>query len=284
MTNGQSEKKLDKLIRMALHEDVGAGDITSELTVPEDSRCTATLRAKQDGILSGISLFRRIFDHVEADIEDWQAADDASTFENKQVVARFKGLTRGVLTGERTALNFLQHLSGIATTTAMYVKATGEYQPRICDTRKTTPLLRDLEKAAVRDGGGYNHRHGLSDGILIKENHVQAAGGIGRAVALAKAGAHHLMNVEIEVRDLDECAQATDAGARVIMLDNMSLDDMATAVASGKDKGILFEASGNVTLARVGEIAVTGVHIISVGAITHSANAADLSLTITIDS
>lgn len=276
-------KHLDKLIQLSLREDVGSGDITSELTVPEESRCTATLTAKQDGVLSGIGPFRRVFDHVDADIQEWASSEDGSRFETGQVVAEFSGLTRGVLIGERTALNFLQHLSGVATCTAEYVDALGDHKTRICDTRKTTPMLRDLEKAAVVHGGGHNHRRALFDGVLIKENHIQAAGGIAQAVGLAQHGVHHLMKIEIEVRNLDECAQAVAAGAQVIMLDNMSLEDMSTAIESSRDKGILFEASGNVTLARVPEIAATGVDIISVGAITHSAPSADLSLTITAE-
>ena len=154
---------------------------------------------------------------------------------------------------------------------------------RICDTRKTTPLLRDLEKAAVRDGGGWNHRHALYDGILIKENHICAAGGITVAIEKAQRGSHHLMNIEVEVTNLDECQQAIDAGAGVIMLDNMSNEDLSTAVKNGAGSGIKFEASGNVNKSTVRDIAATGVDIISVGAITHSAPSADLSLTITID-
>jgi nicotinate-nucleotide pyrophosphorylase (carboxylating) len=276
-------KKLGRLLRNALKEDVGAGDITTELTVSSDSRCHATLRAKQDGVLSGMKVFRSVFDIVEAKVSGWAGKSDGEEFASGEVLATFSSLTRATLTGERTALNFLQHLSGIATETAAYVFLVDGSAVRICDTRKTSPLLRDLEKAAVRDGGGWNHRHGLHDGILIKENHVQAAGGIGAALEKAQRGSHHLMNIEIEVRNLDECREAIDAGAGVIMLDNMSIEDISRAVKLGENGKVQFEASGNVNRSTAREIAATGVDIISVGAITHSAPAADLSLTIEID-
>lgn len=276
-------KKTHDLIEQALEEDIGGRDITTELTVPVDSMCTTTLTAKQDGVLSGIEIYRCVFDYTKAEIEDWNAMEDGVAFKTGDVIASFRGLTRATLTGERTGLNFLQHLSGIATETEKYVSAVHENPVRICDTRKTTPLLRDLEKLAVRHGGGWNHRQALYDGILIKENHIQAAGGITPAVSQSQDGSHHLLNIEVEVTNLAECQEAIDAGAGVIMLDNMSLDDMTEAVALGRGHSITFEASGNVNLNTVADIAATGIDIISVGAITHSAPAADLSLTISID-
>ncbi len=275
-------KKTHDLISQALKEDIGGRDITSELTVPEQSTCTAILKAKQDGVLSGVDIYRSVFDHVEAEAKDWQSMADGETFTNGDVVATFTGLTRATLTGERTALNFLQHLSGIATETAKYVAAVHENPVRICDTRKTTPLLRDLEKVAVRHGGGWNHRQALYDGILIKENHIQAAGGIQLAVSQAHDGSHHLLNIEVEVTNLAECQEAIAAGAGVIMLDNMSLDDMRQAVEMGRDTSVTFEASGNVNLSTVAGIAATGIDIVSVGSITHSAPSVDFSLTIEI--
>jgi nicotinate-nucleotide pyrophosphorylase (carboxylating) len=188
-----------------------------------------------------------------------------------------------VLTAERTALNFVQRLSGVATVTACYVAAVEGLNCQICDTRKTTPLLRHLEKEAVGHGGGANHRYNLADGILIKENHIAAAGGIATAIARARAGAHHLMRVEIEVTNLAELGQALEAGADVVMLDNMDNATMAEAVRINQsDNGgrILLEASGNVNLERVRAMAETGVNLISVGALTHSAPAIDLSLLI----
>jgi len=275
-------KKTHDLISQALKEDIGGRDITTELTVPEQSTCTAILKAKQDGVLSGVDIYRSVFDHVEAEAKDWQSMADGEAFFNGDVMASFTGLTRAILTGERTALNFLQHLSGIATETAKYVAAVHENAVRICDTRKTTPLLRDLEKVAVRHGGGWNHRQALFDGILIKENHIKAAGGIQQAFSQAHDGSHHLLNIEVEVTNLAECQEAIEAGAGVIMLDNMSLDDMRQAVEMGRDTSVTFEASGNVNLSTVVGIAATGIDIVSVGSITHSAPSVDFSLTIEI--
>lgn len=279
----QSDKILLRLIRSALREDIGSHDLTTELTVPEESRCTATLTAKQNGVLSGIDIFRAAFDLLEAEITDWTCKQDGVEFADGDILATFSARTRPTLTGERTALNFLQHLSGVATETAAYVTLVRDHEVRVCDTRKTTPLLRDLEKAAVRDGGGYNHRHALYDGILIKENHIRAAGGISNALEAAQKGAHHLMNIEIEVTNLKECAEAIEAKAGVIMLDNMSNEEMAQAVTLGDGKPVQFEASGNVDRSTIQGIAATGVNIISIGAITHSVSAADLSLTIAIN-
>ena len=275
-------KKIQNLIELALKEDIGGRDLTTELTVSENSTCTATLTAKQDGVLSGIEVYRCVFDHMDAQMTDWQSMEDSETIVSGDIVASFNGLTRATLTGERTALNFLQHLSGIATETSKYVAAVHENPVRICDTRKTTPMLRDLEKVAVRHGGGWNHRQALYDGILIKENHIQAAGSITEAVQLAHDGSHHLLNIEVEVTDLAECQEALDAGAGVIMLDNMSLDDMRQAVELGRGHSVSFEASGNVNLNTVADIAATGIDIVSVGSITHSAPSVDFSLTIGI--
>lgn len=284
MSQDRTDRRTRKLIDMALREDIGMRDLTTELTVDPASTCAVRLVAKQSGVLSGICLFRTIFDHISAEMRDWESPEDGETFDEGQTIATFSGLTGPVLTGERTALNFLQHLSGVASVTRQFVDAVRGHEVRICDTRKTTPMMRDLEKAAVRHGGGHNHRHALYDGILIKENHIRAAGGITAAVTKAQSAAHHLMNIEIEVTNLAECEEAITAGARVIMLDNMSLDEMRTAVESGNDRGIIFEASGNMTLDRVADVAATGVNVISVGALTHSAPAADISLQIDIQS
>ena len=275
-----TDAQLKRFILRCLREDVGLRDITTELTVPADSRCQAKLVAKGDGVLSGMRPFQMVFDCVEADIETWVSKPDGTKFFAGDVLAQFDGLSRAILTGERTAMNFAQRLSGVASLTARFVEAVKDSDARICDTRKTTPGLRDLEKAAVGHGGGRNHRHALYDGILIKDNHIAAAGGVRKAVEAAKRGAHHLLKIEVEVTDLDECREAIEAGADVILLDNMNLEDMAAAVAMGAKERILFEASGNVTLESVGAIAETGVHIISSGALTHSAPAADLSLRI----
>jgi len=270
---------VEETVAAALAEDIGHGDLTSRSLVPADATCVATLYAKEAGVLSGISVYRAAFRQTGANPTAWEAMADGEAFAAGDVVAQFTGLTRSVLSAERTALNFVQRLSGIATLTRRFVDALGGVPCRVCDTRKTTPLLRFLEKDAVRHGGGANHRFNLTDGILIKENHVAAAGGIAAAIERARAGAHHLMRVEVEVTDLAELAVALEAGADVIMLDNMDLETMAEAVGINSGKAVL-EASGNVTLDRIRAIAETGVDFISCGALTHSAPAVDLSLLI----
>ncbi|MBI1321284.1 MAG: carboxylating nicotinate-nucleotide diphosphorylase [Candidatus Hydrogenedens sp.] len=275
-------QEIERLAALALSEDVGQEDLTTEATVPDDLRCDVRLVAKQDGVLSGIDLFQATLRLAGADIEDWNARFDGERFLNGEVIATFNGRARGVLTGERTALNFLQHMCGIATLTAAFVEQLDGLACRIADTRKTMPLLRRIEKQAVVDGGGVNHRYNLATGILIKENHIAAAGGIQEALLRARQSASHLMRVEIEVTSLDELQQALEGGAEVVLLDNMDLDTMSAAVAFTRANypGVLIEASGNASLDRVRGMAETGVDLISVGALTHSATAIDLSLLI----
>jgi len=273
-------KDLRRLISEALEEDIGQEDITTNRTVPADARCRVRLWAKQDGILSGIEAFRMVFDRLKADISQWDSLGNGDRFADGDDLATFEGGARPVLTAERTAMNIVRHLSGIATLTAKYVEAVDGLSCKICDTRKTMPLLRRLEKEAVVHGGGTNHRHTLFNGVLIKENHIAMAGGIHKAVESATAGAHHLMKIEVEVTNLHEFEEAVTAGADAIMLDNMSLEDMGEAVERAKGKKILIEASGNASLDNLRAIAETGVHLISVGALTHSAPAIDLSLII----
>lgn len=273
-------KPLRRLVAAALKEDIGVEDITTNRTVPEDLRCRARLVAKQDGVLSGIEPFCLSFEIVEADVDEWESLSDGDRFDKGEVVASFQGLTRAVLTAERVAMNFVQHLSGVATLTSRFVAAIDGLNVRICDTRKTTPLLRELEKKAVVHGGGSNHRHNLFNGILVKENHITAAGGIAEAMKRVSAGAHHLMRVEIEARNLDEFQQAMAAGADAILLDNMDLGDMKRAVEIARGSKVLLEASGNASLENVRALAETGVDLISVGALTHSAPVVDLSLLI----
>ena len=268
----------EHLVKMALDEDIGQEDITTTRTVPADGRCRVRLVAKESGVLSGIEVFRLVFDAMNADISDWDSLSDSDRFSRGDDIATFSGNTRGVLTGERTAMNFVQHLSGVATLTAKYVTAVEGLNVTICDTRKTTPLLRRLEKRAVVHGGGKNHRHTLFNGIVIKENHIAAAGGIRQAVQSATGGAHHLMKIEVEVTNLKEFGEALEAGADAIMLDNMSLDEMRKAVKKARGKRVVIEASGNATLERVRSMAETGVNVISVGALTHSAPCVDMSL------
>ncbi|MCX5769517.1 MAG: carboxylating nicotinate-nucleotide diphosphorylase [Candidatus Hydrogenedentes bacterium] len=266
------------LVKMALEEDIGQEDITTTRTVPADSRCRGRLVAKESGVLSGIEVFRLVFAAMNADISDWDSLSDADRFSCGDDIATFSGNTRGVLTGERTAMNFVQHLSGVATLTSKYVAAVEGLNVLICDTRKTTPLLRRLEKRAVVHGGGKNHRHTLFNGIVIKENHIAAAGSIRQAVQSATGGAHHLMKIEVEVTNLNEFEEALQAGADAIMLDNMSLEEMRKAVKKARGKRVVIEASGNATLDRVRTMAETGVDVISVGALTHSAPCVDMSL------
>jgi nicotinate-nucleotide pyrophosphorylase (carboxylating) len=271
----------EDLVKMALEEDIGQEDITTTRTVPADVRCRGRLVAKENGVLSGIEVFRLVFDAMDADISDWDSLSDSDRFSRGDDIATFSGNTRGVLTGERTAMNFVQHLSGVATLTAKYVTAVEGLDVVICDTRKTTPLLRRLEKRAVVHGGGKNHRHTLFNGIVIKENHIAAAGGIMQAVRSASGGAHHLMKIEVEVTNLKEFEEALEAGADAIMLDNMSLEEMRKAVkkARGNRRAhAVIEASGNATLDRARSMAETGVNVISVGALTHSAPCVDMSL------
>ncbi|HIJ73144.1 MAG TPA: carboxylating nicotinate-nucleotide diphosphorylase [Candidatus Hydrogenedentes bacterium] len=273
-------KSLRRLVREALTEDIGQEDITTNRTVPDNARCEVRLVAKENGVLSGIEVFRMVFECQRASIAGWGAIPDGQRFSRGDEIATFKGNTRAVLTGERTAMNFIQHLAGVATLTAKYVEAVKGLPVKICDTRKTTPLIRRLEKQAVADGGGVNHRHNLFNGVVIKENHIVAAGGIANAVKRAWEGTHHLMKIEVEVTSLDEFDQALEAGADAIMLDNMSLDEMRDAVNRANGKKVVIEASGNMNLGHIRKVAETGVNVISVGALTHSAPVVDLSLLI----
>ena len=274
------QTNLEALVRACLEEDIGQRDITTEATVPADARCEARLIAKQSGVLSGMEPFELSFEELDADIEDWDARPDGDSFQEGDLLARFKGHTRPVLTAERTAMNFVQHLSGVATLTSRFVAELDGLDCRICNTRKTTPMLRYLEKAAVVHGGGVDHRYNLFNGILIKENHITAAGSIRDAIYKASHGTHHLMRVAVEVTDLDEFDHAIEGGADVIILDNMSLDDMREAVRRGEGHRVFLEGSGNATLDRVRAMAETGVRFISVGALTHSAPIVDMTLLI----
>ena len=273
-------------VRTALDEDVGPGDVTTEATVPERAYGRAVVRAKAPGVLAGVDAARATFALVDGTVTYRGLADGAS-LEPGTVVAELEGAARSLLVGERTALNFLQRLSGIATVTRRFVEAAAGTRARILDTRKTTPGLRMLEKAAVRAGGGENHRVGLYDMVLIKENHITVAGGIEAAVTGARAHAPAGMEIEVEVRDLDELATALRCAPDRILLDNMATALMAEAVrrrdASDTGRATKLEASGNMSLERVAEVAASGVDYISVGALTHSAPALDLSMLIEVE-
>jgi nicotinate-nucleotide pyrophosphorylase (carboxylating) len=277
-------KTLKPLIKQALKEDLGTGDITSQFTVPEDAGGLALVLAKQDGVLAGIEVCRQVFLAVDPAIKADVQIKDGENVELGQVVLAIQGKTRSILAAERTALNFLQHLSGIATLTARYVEAVKGTRARILDTRKTTPGLRALEKYAVACGGGQNHRMGLWDMVLIKDNHIEAAGGVADAIRKVMGADHGKMRIEVEVQNLAQLEEAVAEEPDVIMLDNMKPERMAEACRlafshPARDRGKLkLEASGNVGLENVRSIAECGVDYISVGAITHSAPALDFSL------
>lgn len=264
-----------RLIALALEEDLGPGDVTSAF-VPEGS-ARAKVLAKSPLVLAGTEAFIEVFRQVSTAVTVEFLARDGDAVPAGTVVGRVEGGHRELLTGERCALNLLQRLSGVATMARAAADAVRGTKARVADTRKTTPGLRALEKAAVRAGGATNHRFGLFDGVLIKDNHLRALGGVTAAIAAARASAHHLMKIEVECATLAEVDEAIAAKADIIMLDNMDTAAMRRAVARIAGRAIV-EASGNVTLERLPEIAATGVDLISMGALTHSAKAADISM------
>jgi nicotinate-nucleotide pyrophosphorylase (carboxylating) len=277
-TRAPSTLLIEPQIRAALEEDLGrAGDITTDLTIPADKQATAKLVARKPGRIAGLICAEIAFRLVDASVRFDVALPDGSDAAAGSVLATLSGSARSLLTTERVALNFLGPLSGTATLTAQLVKAVEGTKARIVCTRKTLPGLRSLQKYAVRCGGGFNHRFGLDDAAMIKDNHVQAAGGIAPAIARLRAGLGHMVKIEVEVDRLEQLEEALANGADTILLDNMSLDDMRRAVVLAKDKAVL-EASGNVTLQTVRAIAETGVDFISSGAITHSAPNLDIGL------
>ena len=272
--------QIDALVERFLDEDIGRGDRTTEAVVPEDLRGTARIEAREPAVIAGLEVARACFAKL-GDVRWGPLVADGDTVSAGAVVVRLEAPMRTILTGERTALNLLQRLAGIATMTRRYVEAVGMAPAQVVDTRKTTPGLRVLEKYAVRVGGGSNHRAGLDDGILIKDNHIAAAGGVSEAVARARATAPHGLKVEVEVQSLDELDEAIAAGAEAILLDNMSPQMVRDAVARAGGKALL-EASGGITLETVSEYAETGVDLVSVGALTHSVRAIDLSLEVDV--
>ena len=267
------------MIRSALDEDVGAGDVTTGALLYGHETGTARAVAKADMVAAGIDVFRETFLFQNPEIRFSGCLEDGCEVGRGDILAGLSGRLEDILAAERTALNFLQRMCGVATLTRQFVKAVAGTGARILDTRKTAPGLRILDKYAVRVGGGLNHRFALYDGVLIKDNHIAAAGGIGEAVKRAKGKIPHLLKIEVEVKSHGEVREALAAGADAVMLDNMDLDAMEEAIRLIAGK-IPVEASGNVTLANVRRIAETGVDFISVGALTHSVTAADISLMI----
>lgn len=271
--------KLQKLIENCLDEDAGSGDLTTNSIVPPEASSTGYIVTKESGVVAGLPVAEAVFRHLDPSVEFRALARDGEKVEPGRVLAEVEGKTRAILTGERLALNFLQRLSGIATATAKLVELVNGEKARIVDTRKTTPGLRMLEKYAVRAGGGQNHRFGLYDAVLIKDNHIKAAGGIKAAVETARRNCPHTVKIEVEVEDLDGVREALAARADIIMLDNMKPADMREAVALVGGRALV-EASGGMNEKNIQEVAAAGVDLISVGALTHSVKALDISLDI----
>ncbi|NLA86310.1 MAG: carboxylating nicotinate-nucleotide diphosphorylase [Clostridiales bacterium] len=276
--NGQYDYfGLDNLISTALAEDIGTGDITTISCVPEASVSKGKFIAKAGGVVCGTAVLTRLFYILDKRVRVNVLLSDGAHVKRSGVIAEIEGPSRSLLTGERTALNFLQHLSGIATKTDEVIRSIGGYHTQIVDTRKTLPGLRVLEKHAVCCGGGKNHRFGLSDGVLIKDNHIVAAGGIKQAVDAVKKTAPHTLKIEVETENIKQIEEALSAGADIIMLDNMTIPEMSMAVKHIAGRAIT-EASGNMGDRDLRAVAETGVDYISIGALTHSVKALDISL------
>ena len=295
-----SKNNLQHFISLALQEDIGSGDITSQIIIPKDKKVSAVLLLKEEAVICGLDIAREVFRTVDGSIKFQARSKDANSEKAGKIMARIQGNARAILKAERTALNLLSHLSGAATLTRKFGEAVKPYKARIYDTRKTIPGLRELQKYAVKTGGGHNHRMGLYDGVLIKDNHIAAllsATGVSRGPsavrALAEAAKKKMpkgKKLEIEVISLAEFKEALKARPDIIMLDNMKISDIKDAVrirelqsARAQGRKILIEVSGGVHLDNVREIAKTGVDIISIGALTHSAKAVDMSLEVTDD-
>ncbi len=268
---------MEEIVLRALAEDIGTGDVTTLSIIPETQQITGKVMAKESGVICGIPMMIKVFEKIDPNIKVKPHMSDGAKVERGDVIAQIEGPAVGVLEGERVALNLIQRLSGIATKTARFVDAVKGTKARITDTRKTTPGLRVIEKYAVKVGGGANHRFNLSDGILIKDNHIKAAGSITNAVNAARKNAPHTLKIEVEVETMAQIDEALNAGADIIMLDNMDVEAMQKAVER-IDGQALVEASGNMGDKNLPEVAQTGVDLISVGALTHTVKAMDISL------
>jgi len=270
---------IEQLIKIALEEDIGPGDITTENLVDKDLKGIGEIVAKEPLVIAGLDIARQVFEQLDPDISFRPNFKDGDFIEKGNIVLEVEGKIRALLMVERTALNFLQRLSGIATHVSSYVEKLGNKNVRLVDTRKTTPGLRVLEKYAVSIGGAHNHRMGLYDGVLIKDNHIAVCGGIKKAIERIKDKLPHLVKIEVEVSNLDEVKEAIEAGADVIMLDNMDIDHIKEAIEFIKRKAVV-EISGGVTIDSLNQLADTGVDIISAGALIHSARSVDISMRI----
>ncbi len=277
---GRYNEAIREQIRAWLAEDVGYGDVTTETTIPAGTKSSAIIHVKEDGIIAGLPVARLVFDVVDPSLTFRALVQDGDRVARGTVLAELEGSAHSILTGERLALNLMQRMSGIATKTRAYVDALEGLPTRLVDTRKTTPGHRLLEKYAVTVGGGSNHRFGLYDAVMIKDNHIKGAGGIRAAVDAARARIPHTMTIEVETESLAQVDEALEAGADIIMLDNMTnaLMKEAVAVIKGRAPHVKVEASGGVRLETIRAIAETGVDVISVGALTYSTQALDISL------
>ena len=270
---------VEDIIKNGLKEDINYFDAATDLLIDEKSQSSAYLISKEIGILAGVEVFKQVFEILGGDVKFTQNFNDGDSLKQSDVILELFGNTRTILKGERLALNLLQRMSGIATVSREFADKVEGLNTRIVDTRKTTPNLRILEKYAVGVGGCFNHRYNLSDAMMIKDNHIQAIGSIKKAVELGKKNIPHTMKIEVEVKNIEELNEAIEAKVDIIMLDNMSINEMKKSVEIVKGKAII-EASGGVTLNTVREIALTGVDVISVGALTHSYKSLDISLLI----
>lgn len=279
MFNGYNEE-LVQSIKAWLREDVGSGDVTTQMTIPVGHQSKGIIHAKEDGVICGIPIAELVFEIVDPTLSFTALVEEGQAVTKGTVIIEVEGSTHAILTGERLALNLMQRLSGVASRTASFVQVLDGLSTRLVDTRKTTPGHRMLEKYAVRVGGGFNHRFGLYDAVMIKDNHIKGAGGIRQAVGRARKNIPHTMSIEVETENLEQVEEALAAGADIIMLDNMSNEMMKQAVAKIKAKAphVKTEASGNVSLETVRGIAETGVDVISVGRLTYSFSSLDISL------
>ena len=281
----QYENLINKLLDLGFEEDIHTGDITTESIIPESMNATATMTAKQDGVISGLEIVKMVYDRLQEGVVFTPYFKDGDTVRKGDVILKIEATYPTLLMGERLSLNLFQRMCGIATETAKYVKELAGCHTQLLDTRKTAPGLRVLDKLAVKHGGGTNHRMGLYDMAMIKDNHIKMAGGIAKAVEQVRSRIPADIKIEVETTNLDEVRQAIEAGADIIMLDNMGNAEMAEAVSiiNAADKGIKTEASGNMSIPRLLEVAATGVDFISVGALTHTVKGMDISMNIQVD-
>jgi len=281
----QYENLITKLLDLGIEEDINTGDITTESIIPESMNAVATMTAKQEGVISGLEIVKMVYDRFQSDVVFTPYFKDGDQVKKGDVILKIEATYPTLLRGERLSLNLFQRMCGIATETAKYVKELKGTSTELLDTRKTAPGLRVLDKLAVKHGGGTNHRMGLYDMAMIKDNHIKMAGGITKAVEQVRARIAEGIKIEVETTNLDEVKEAIAAGADIIMLDNMGNEAMAVAVATIKaaDKGIKTEASGNMSIPRLIEVAATGVDYISVGALTHTVKAMDISMNIQVE-